>query len=121
MRRAVVTAKGQTYVDMTPEEIAEREAEEAAASVPRLEDYTRAIQAHLDATVREKAYRHGDACASYANSTNPQWAAEAQAFIAWRDSVWSYAYSELDRVQRGLRTQPSIDEFLAELPMMQWP
>ena len=33
MRRAIVTAEGITYVEMTPEEIAAREAEEQAAAV----------------------------------------------------------------------------------------
>lgn len=112
----------------TPEDLSERgitveevPPPEPEPPPPTLEDYRIAIQAHVDATAQERQYDSGVSCASYVNSTVQQWAAEAAAFVAWRDAVWAYAYSELDRVQRGLRTQPSIDEFLAELPMMQWP
>ena len=121
MRKAVVTPDGLTYVDMTLEEIAERDAEEAAARLLHLDDYKRAIQAFIDATAREKKYRNGDACATYVNSTNPLWAAEAAAFVAWRDSVWSYAFQELAKVENGEREQPTIDEFLSELPQIEWP
>jgi len=88
---------------------------------PTLEDYRIAIQTHIDATARQRDYDGGVSCASYVNSTNPQWAAEAQAFVAWRDSVWSYAFQELAKVENGEREQPTIDEFLSELPQIEWP
>lgn len=88
---------------------------------PTLDDYRIAIQAHIDATARQRDYDSGVSCASYVNSTNPQWAAEAQAFVAWRDSVWSYAFQELAKVENGEREQPTIDEFLSELPQIEWP
>jgi len=88
---------------------------------PTLEDYERAIQSHIDATARERKYEDGKSCATYVNSTNPQWAAEAAAFVAWRDAVWAYAFTELDKVQQELRAQPTVEAFLLELPVMQWP
>lgn len=88
---------------------------------PTLEDYRIAIQAHIDATARQRDYDSGVSCASYVNSTVQQWAAEAAAFVAWRDAVWEYAFAELDKVLNGQRPQPTIDEFLQELPVMQWP
>ena len=88
---------------------------------PTLDDYERAIQAHIDATARQKKYENGFACSTYVNSTNPGWAAEAQAFVSWRDDVWVYAYGELDKVSQGLRRQPTIEEFLTELPAINWP
>jgi len=88
---------------------------------PTLDDYRIAIQAHIDATARQRDYDGGVSCASYVNSTNPQWAAEAQAFVAWRDAVWSYAFQELAKVENGEREQPTIDEFLSELPQIEWP
>ena len=83
--------------------------------------YERAIQRHIDDTARERNYRNGDALASYAPSTVPEWAAEAQAFVAWRDAVWVYAYAELVKVMNGEREQPSIVEFVEELPSIAWP
>src|SRR5690606_14934315 len=85
---------------------------------PTLEDYRTAIQAHVDATARERQYDSGVSCASYVNSTVQQWAAEAAAFVAWRDAVWAHAFTELDKVLNEERPQPTVEEFLLELPAM---
>lgn len=89
--------------------------------VPALPDYQAAIQAHIDETARSKQFNDGVTLASYKDSTNPLWSAQAAAFIAWRDQVWVYAYAQLASVQAGQRAQPSVDEFLAELPTIEWP
>lgn len=88
---------------------------------PTLADYEDAIQRLVDATARTKSYRDGVTFSSYANSTNPQWSADAHAFIAWRDAVWGYSYSELAKVQNGERERPSVQDFLEELPVIVWP
>lgn len=105
-------------IPLTPEEIAELE---ASAPVPMLADYENAIQGLVDTTATEKMFRDGVTLASYVASTNPQWAAEAQSFVAWRDAVWAYSYAELAKVQAGEREQPSPADFLAELPAIVWP
>lgn len=92
-----------------------------AASVPALDDYRRAIQDHVDATAQAHSYDSGITCSSYIGSTNPVWAAEAQAFVAWRDAVWIYAFAELEKVQNGQRPQPTIPEIISELPSIVWP
>ncbi|PLW77898.1 hypothetical protein [Cohaesibacter celericrescens] len=84
-------------------------------------DFEAAIQSLIDETAVAKLYASGVALASYANSTNPQWAAEAAIFIAWRDAVWLHSYSEMAKVQAGTRAMPTIDEILAELPAINWP
>jgi len=86
-----------------------------------LGDYRSAIQAHVDATARSRDYDSGVSCTSWVASTNPVWAAEAQAFVAWRDAVWAYAYTELAKVEAGQREQPNVAALLAELPAMSWP
>ncbi len=83
--------------------------------------YRLEIQAMIDAKATERQYDSGATLASYVNSTIEQWAAEAQAFVAWRDTVWLYALVELDKVQKAERDQPSVEEFLAELPVFEWP
>lgn len=88
---------------------------------PTLDDYRYAIQAHVDATAQERQYDSGVTCASYVNSTVTTWAAEAAAFVSWRDAVWAYAFAELAKVEANERPQPTVDDFLAELPAMVWP
>ena len=60
-------------------------------------------------------------CASYSASSNPTFAAEAAAAIAWRDAVWTYCYAELAKVEAGQRAIPaSAAEFIDELPVLSW-
>lgn len=93
----------------------------AADKLPKAEDYAAAIQGHVDDVAREHDYRDGFALAGYATSTVPAWAAEARAFVAWRDAVWVYVYSELEAAQIGQRAQPSIPGLVGELPAIAWP
>jgi len=91
---------------------------------PTLDDYRIAVQAHVDATARARNYDSAVSCASYVASGNTVWAAEAQAFVAWRDAVWAYVFAELGKVQDGQRAQPTISEFIAEIAAivpMTWP
>ncbi len=104
---------------MTPHEVAELEA--LSAPAPTITDYENAIQNLVDQTARERQFRDGVTLASYIGSTKPKWAAEAQAFVAWRDNVWFYAYGELAKVQAGQREQPTVEEFLAEIAPIAWP
>ncbi|MBO9100009.1 MULTISPECIES: hypothetical protein [unclassified Rhizobium] len=92
-----------------------------ASPPPALQDYVDAITSMMDAKAKERRYDSGLSISTYVGSANPQWAAEAAAFVSWRDAVWAYCYSELDKVQSGERPQPTVDDFLAELPSLTWP
>lgn len=83
--------------------------------------FQRAIEAHIEQTAQAKQYSSAVACASYIADPNPVWSAEAQAFIAWRSTVWSEVYATLAEVQAGERPVPTIDELLADLPAIEWP
>ncbi|CAB4326607.1 hypothetical protein [Brucella sp. 191011898] len=96
----------------------EMKAAETLATV--INGYRTAIQTMIDAKAQEKQYDSGATLASYVNSTVPEWAAEAQAFVVWRDQVWTYSLGELEKVKSGLREQPAVDDFLAELPAFDW-
>lgn len=85
------------------------------------DDYRRAIQRLIDAHAQSRRYDNGNSLATYATSKIPQWAAEATAFVAWRDAVWAYAYTELAKVLSGERDQPRVDVLVGELPELVWP
>lgn len=85
------------------------------------DDFAEAIQAHIDATAQAKGYADGVALAGYSTSTIQSWAAEAAAFVAWRDQVWLYAYGELAKVQGGQREVPTVAELIGELQPIVWP
>ncbi|TPN03799.1 hypothetical protein FJ973_29590 [Mesorhizobium sp. B2-1-3] len=98
---------------------AAQKAEDAQAAL--LATFQSAIQSLVDQTAASRSYADGNALASYVASTVPAWSAEATTFVAWRDAVWVYAYGELDKVSAGAREVPTVEAFLAELPVVAWP
>ncbi len=68
-------------------------------------------QNHLDSVAKSWGYDSLMSAASYANSTNPQFKAEAEALISWRDAYWAEAYT----IEAG--TLPvNAASFIAALP-----
>ncbi|MCM2472166.1 hypothetical protein HGO38_01575 [Rhizobium sp. CG5] len=97
------------------------EQKQATARAALINAYSAAIQAHMDATAKERLYDGIQTAVSYRDDPNPQFAAEANALFTWRSAVWTYATTELDAVLAGTRAQPSIEAFVAELPGFTWP
>ena len=77
----------------------------------------RAIDAHVEARARALHYNSAAALAGYLGSTVEAWAAEAAAFVAWRDAVWLVAIGMLDAADP--MEPPSVEDVLAALP--EWP
>jgi hypothetical protein len=90
-------------------------------SILTMEEKAEYIQKHIDQVAREKEFGDGYDCASYSSSTNESWQAEALAFIAWRDAVWVYSYTEFAKMENQEREVPTIEDFITELPVMVWP
>ena len=68
-------------------------------------------QSQLDEIAQEWGYSSIVSAASYANSTNAQFKADAEALIAWRDNLWQEAYT----IETGA-LPATADAFLAMLP-----
>lgn len=122
MQRGLVVKVQNGGVDMVPPP--EPEPEVVLPREPTLADFRAALAVHVDAVAQARQYDSGISCASYVGSSNLMWAAEAQAFVLWRDAFWQRAFEELANVQAGLRPQPTIEGFVEEmathLPMV-WP
>jgi hypothetical protein len=69
----------------------------------------------------ERGYDSLMTLTSYVTSGNAQWKAEADAFIAWRDSVFDHAYQTLADAQAELIPLPSLEDFMAGMPTLTWP
>lgn len=89
-----------------------------AEPTPSVEDFRAAVQSHIDATAQSRLYDSGNSIATYATSTNQSWAAEAQAFIVWRDAVWSQVYALWADPPDP---QPTVDALIQSLPTIEWP
>ena len=74
-----------------------------------------AIDRHIEAQARAMQYNGAAHLASYVASGVAEWAAEAQAFVAWRDAVWQAALGLLADAQTS-GDVPSVEDALAALP-----
>lgn len=82
---------------------------------------TDAIQAYMDVKAQERLYDGILSLCTYATSTNPKFAAEGQAGVEWRDACWTKGHEIMDDVLGGERETPSVEELLAEMPVLVWP
>jgi len=78
------------------------------------------VSALLNSTAQARGYSDSQSIVGYVTSTNTQWKAEAQSFIAWRDQVWERVYIEYMTIDAG-GSIPNEDEFMATLPQIVWP
>lgn len=83
--------------------------------------YTAAIQKHLDTFARTRNYDDILSAATYATSQVPKFKAEGQYAVEARDATWAKCYEILAAVEAGSRPMPTLDELLAELPVLTWP
>jgi len=102
-----------TVVDMTQEEL-------AVTMEGIKQSLTGAVQDHLDEAAQEFGYDNIVSACSYSGAANP-FQAEGLAFLNWRSSVWQYCYQVLSDVQASVRSIPSREELLAELPSLVLP
>lgn len=103
----------------------DEEAAQLAADLAaqKLDDIENAIDALILSKAKGK-YNSVVSCITYLNSSNPQWRAEAQAFLSYRDAVWLYVIGELAKVELGTRTLPTPEDAVAEIELlypMVWP
>lgn len=67
----------------------------APGTAPPL-DMAAVVSAHVEAVAQSMGYSSAVSCVGYVNSTVVLWAAEAAAFIAWRDAVWLEVFARKD-------------------------
>lgn len=83
--------------------------------------YIAAVQKRLDDFAQTRNYDGILSAATYATSTVPKFKAEGQYCVEARDATWAKCYEVLAAVESGSRPMPTMDELLAELPVLTWP
>lgn len=84
--------------------------------------FEQAVQTKLDEAAKGRGYDGISTAISYAEEPAvPKFQGDGKAFRAWRSLVWAYAYEQLAAVKAGDRQQPTVDEFLEELPSLDLP
>ena len=87
---------------------------------PTEEEYTQAVTNFMDEKAQERKYDTIHTAALRAAYPGP-FHDEGVAYAAWMDSVWISLYAKMGRVLRGEEPYPSIDEWLASLPVLVLP
>lgn len=92
--------------------------------VPTLEEIKQelinGIQAYMNTTAQTRGYDDIFTAISYENSEDEIFKAEGKACRVWRDRVWRSCYNILDEVLAGKREIPTLEELIAELPVLEW-
>lgn len=95
---------------------------------PPLPDYTQekldlgqAIYEHMNQVVQQYDYKTIDSACLRVLSSNPSYKAQGEAAMAWRDAVDAKCEEILMSVISGERLVPSLEELIAELPVLEWP
>ena len=81
---------------------------------------TDGVQAYMDSKVQERGYDNIHTACTYSTSTDETFKAEGTACVAWRDAVWRKCYNILAEVKAGTRPIPTLEEVIAELPVLVW-
>jgi enamine deaminase RidA (YjgF/YER057c/UK114 family) len=85
-------------------------------------DFVAAAQNLMDTGAQSLGYDNILSLASYLNSSNATFKAQAAAGIAWRDAVWTEGYTILAAIKAGTTTAPATTAaFVALLPTVTWP
>ena len=94
--------------------------EEPMTEAEITEAFIVALDSLYNARAKEKQYDNRITCAIRAGYAGP-FQAEGIAFAQWMDACNAYGYQQLALVMTGQRAIPTLDEFLAELPVLTWP
>lgn len=84
---------------------------------PTVQEYTDAVQKHLDEAAKVRNYDNIVSACSYAGAPNP-FQSEGVTFVQWRGDVWAMCYQIMAEVQAEFRAAPTIDALIAELPAL---
>lgn len=101
--------------------VTDTELQTATLFAKKVSDVTKAVQQRLDDFAKTRNYDGILSAASYSASTVTKFADEGQYAVEARDATWSACYQILDDVQNELRTEPTVEELLSELPTLEWP
>jgi hypothetical protein len=94
-------------------------ADDVAEAVQR--DFTRKMAALLNDFARTRNYDSIISAATYATSTNAQFATEGQRAVELRDEIWATGYQIIGDVLAGNRPMPTrFEDILPELPELTW-
>lgn len=83
--------------------------------------YMESLSEHINQVAQKKQYKNANSCISYLNSSIEGWRNDAIAFLAWRDSIYTYAFGIFNNAYDGIEELPSLEDFIKMAPQISWP
>lgn len=85
-----------------------------------VQKYVVALESHYDSVAQQRNYDNRLTCALRAGYSGP-FQTEGDKFGKWMDECNIYAYTELEKMKKGLRQPPAdAQAFVEELPKFTW-
>ena len=83
--------------------------------------FVKAIDNYMDSFARTREYASMASAASYYDDEDPQYAAEGAYCKKMRSVIYRLSDTIRAEVMAGKRSMPTLEEVLAELPVLTWP
>ena len=82
------------------------------------------LDMYIDSVAKAKGYGTNTmsptaACIAYVGYDNP-YRVEAESFAVWKASIWPIVFQIQADVESGSIPEPTLDEIIAQLPVMVW-
>ena len=111
----LIANKADIFFNKTPEQIIEI----------KIQQLKTTVDLYIDQVASDKGYGRvgvspSAACIGYASYTNA-YQAEAIVYSEWVASIWPVSYQIISDINANLRTIPTEQELIIELPVMIWP
>lgn len=91
----------------------------APSTTEQFKAIERAIEQHMDAVAQADGWDTRWTCVARAGYVNP-WQAKGIKFAQWMDACWVVAIQAQNDALAGLRTIPTPEQAVLELPVMVW-
>jgi hypothetical protein len=85
------------------------------------QEFEQAVTMYLDSKAAERGYSSILSAASRSGIIGSLWQPEGLAYGLWMDSCWIKCYQIMGAVKLGMRTMPTIEDVIAELPVLVLP
>ena len=86
---------------------------------PTVADFDAAMEEHLRTEREARGYTTREP-SDYLASANARWSQDARDWVVHRDAVMTYALTLMNEVEAGTRPAPTMEEFKAGLPVIEW-
>jgi len=110
----------QNGITLSQAEIDEALVTQASLEIKSLQElYLNKVDEYMNSKAKDYGYDDIKTVVTYADEPSVEkFQLEGQAFRAWRSLVYAHLYAQMEQFNNGAMAIPSVEEFIAELPVL---